>query len=162
MASVSNFLFQDQLHQFLGRRGHIFETLTEGNHGKAHALQVLNHLDGTPTVEGNLPNVELLAQVFNKLFDVTVVNDITLSGLKEALAFPGVVRYMIPADAKVKVVLWNPEIRQHRIFVVLVFRGKHQDKSGDIRGGGNAPDPRSFDEVRQTEDQRQEQHPERF
>lgn len=123
MASVSNFLFQNQLHQFLGRRGHIFETLTEGNHGETHALQVLNHLDGTPTVKCNFPDIELLAQAFNKLFDVTIMNDITLSGLKEALALPDVVRHMIPADAKVKVVLRNPEIRQHRIFVILVLRG---------------------------------------
>lgn len=99
-----------QLHQFLGRRGHILEALTEGNHGETHALQVLNHLDSPPTVKRDLTDIEAFAQAFNKLFYVTVVNDITLSGLKETLALPDVVRYMIPTDTKIKVILWNPEV----------------------------------------------------
>ena len=45
MSTVGDFLFQHQLHQLLGGRGHILEALSERNDREAHALKVLHHND---------------------------------------------------------------------------------------------------------------------
>ena len=57
MPAVRYFLFQCQLHQLLGRRTHILETLPEWNNGEAHPLEVLHHLHRAPSVESNLTDV---------------------------------------------------------------------------------------------------------
>lgn len=66
MPAVGNALFQHQLHQLLGGRGHILEALPERNDRKAHALKVLHHLHSAPAVEGDLPNIEPFAQAFDE------------------------------------------------------------------------------------------------
>src|SRR5699024_7065339 len=66
MATVGDALFQRQLHQLFGGRGHILKALTEGDYRKAHALQVLHHLHGSPTVKGDLPDIELLTESFDE------------------------------------------------------------------------------------------------
>ena len=81
MPTVGNALLQHQLHQLLGRRGHIFEALSKGNDRKTHALKVLYHLHSTPAVKSDLPDIETLTQAFDELFDVAVMNNITLGGL---------------------------------------------------------------------------------
>lgn len=91
MPTVGDFLLQHQLHQLLSRRGHILEALSERNDRKAHAFQVLDHLHSAPTVEGDLPNIETLTQAFDELFDVAVVDYITLGGLEVSLSFPHIV-----------------------------------------------------------------------
>ena len=95
MTAVGNALFQHQFHQFFGGRGHILEPLSERNDCEAHALKVLHHLHSTPTVKGDLPNIETLTQAFDELLNVAVVNDITLGGLQKALPLPHVVWHMV-------------------------------------------------------------------
>ena len=84
--------FHQQLIQFLGWRGHILKALTEGDDGKAHALQILYHLDSTPAVEGNLADVVALAKALDELLDEAVVDDVAVRGKKVALFLPDVVR----------------------------------------------------------------------
>lgn len=91
MPTVSNFLLQHQLHQFLGGWRHILEALSEGNHSEAHALQVLHHLHGTPSVKGDLTDVVPFSQLFNEVLNVAVVNHVALGGLEDALPFPDIV-----------------------------------------------------------------------
>ena len=43
---------------------------------------------------------------------------------------------MVTPNAKVKVIFRYPEVRQHHKFIVLIPRWEHQNKSGNIRGGG--------------------------
>ena len=129
-------LLQHQLHQLLGGRRHILKALSEGNHRKAHALQILHHLHGAPPVKGDLPDVEPLSQPLNELFDVAVVNHISLGGLEVALPLPDVIRHMVAADAQVDVVFRYPEVRQYGVFVLLIQRRKDQYKGGNIRGAG--------------------------
>ena len=57
----------------------------KGNHREAHALQILHHLHGSPAVEGDLPDVEPLTQPLDELFDVAVVDYISLRGLEVTL-----------------------------------------------------------------------------
>ena len=57
MPAVRYFLFQCQLHQFLRRRTHILEALTEGNNGESPSFEVLHHLHRAPSVESNLTDV---------------------------------------------------------------------------------------------------------
>ena len=76
MPAVGDPLFQYQLHELLRRRGHVLEALTEGHDGKAHALQILDHLDRAPAVEGDLPDVEFFAQTLDELFDIAVVGKV--------------------------------------------------------------------------------------
>ena len=100
---MSDFLLQHQLHQLLSGRGHILEPLSERNDCEAHALKVLHHLHSAPTVEGDLPNIETLTQAFDELFDVAVVDYITLGGLEVSLPLPYIVWYMVAPDSKVEV-----------------------------------------------------------
>ena len=60
MPAVAQLVLQNKAHQFLRRRRHILKALTEGNDCKAHAFQILNHLDSSPTVKGDFPDVEPL------------------------------------------------------------------------------------------------------
>ena len=136
MTAVGDLLLQHQLHQFLGGRGHILEALSEGDDREAHALKVLHHLHSAPAVESDLPDVELLAEPLDKLLDVAVVDDVALRGLEVPLPLPHIVRDVVTPDAEVEVVLWNPEVRQHRKLIVLVLRREHQHEGGDVRGGG--------------------------
>ncbi len=76
MPTMGDFLFQHQFHQFFCGRRHILEALSERNNCEAHAFQVLNHLHSTPTVKGDLPNIETITQALDELLDVAVVNDI--------------------------------------------------------------------------------------
>ena len=63
MPAVGNAPLQHQFHQLLGGRGHILEALSKGNDRKAHSLKVLNHLHSAPAVEGDLPNIEMVAVI---------------------------------------------------------------------------------------------------
>ena len=40
------------------------------------------------------------------------------------------------AGHAVRVVFWYPEVRQDNVFIILIFRWKHQNQCGDICGGG--------------------------
>ena len=136
MTAMGDTFLQHQFHQLLGGRRHILEALSEGNHREAHALQILHHLHSTPAVEGNLPDVEPLSQPLDELFDVAVVDYISLRGLEVPLPLPDIVRHMVAADAQVDIVLRYPEVRQHSVFILLVQRREDQHEGGDIRGAG--------------------------
>ena len=127
---------QHQLHQLFGGRRHILKALPKGDYRKAHALQVLHHLHSAPAVKGNLPDVEPFSQPLDELFDVAVVNHISLCGLEVTLPLPDVIRHMVAADAQVDVVLRYPEVRQYGVFVLFVQRREDQYKGGNIRGAG--------------------------
>ncbi len=92
--------FQYQPHQFLCRRAHITKPLSKGNHVESIVLQCLNHHSRIPAVVGNLPDVELLPQLQNKLLDESVMHDISFCRMDEALTLPFVIHHMIPADAQ--------------------------------------------------------------
>ena len=111
MSPMGNTLFQYQLHQFFGGRRHILEALSEGNYREPHALQILHHLHSAPAVKGDLPDVEPLSQPLDELFNVAVVDYISLRGLEVTLPLPDIVRHMVAADAQVDVVLRYPEVR---------------------------------------------------
>ena len=136
MTAVSDPLLQYQLHEFFGGWGHILEALSEGNNGEAHAFQVLNHLDSTPTVKGNLTDIEAFTQPFNEFLNVAIMEDITLGSLKESLPLPQIVWHMISADTQIQIVFRNPEVWQDHIFIIFVGGREHQYQSCDIRGGG--------------------------
>ena len=85
---MCNSLFQNKFHQFLCRRRHILIALPEGNHGKAQPFQILRHLHRAPAVEGDLADVVLCAQFFNKFLDIAVVDDVALRRVNEALPRP--------------------------------------------------------------------------
>ncbi len=110
--------------------------MSKGNHCETHALQVLHHLDGSPAIEGDLPDVEPFPQPFDELFDEAVVYHVSLCGLEETLLLPKVLGNMVAADAEIEVILWNPEVGQDREFIVLVQRREHQHESRDVGGGG--------------------------
>ena len=129
-------LLQHQLHQLLGGWRHILKALPEGNHRESHALQILHHLHSAPAVKSNLPNVEPFSQPLDELFNVAVVNHISLCSLEVALPLPYVIRHMVTADAQIDVVLRYPEVRQYGVFVLLVQRREDQYKGGNIRGAG--------------------------
>ena len=111
MSTVGDLFLKHQFHQFFGGRGHILEALSERNHREAHTLKVLHHLDSAPTVKGNLTDVVAFTQAFDEFFDVTIVNDIALGGLQEALPFPNIIRHMVAPDTQVEVIFGYPEIR---------------------------------------------------
>ena len=134
MSAVGDALFQDQLHQLFGRRAHILKALSEGDDREAHTLKVLDHLHGSPAVEGDLTDVEPFAKPFDELFDISIMDHVALGGLQETLSFPHIVRDVIPVDPLVNVFFWYPEIRQDHVLVVLVQRRKDQHESGNICG----------------------------
>ena len=93
---MSNALLQRELHKLLGGRAHVLESLSEGNHRKAHPLQVLDHLYGAPSVEGNFLDIEPFTQFLDELFNIPIVNDISFRCLDETLFGPDVVHHMVP------------------------------------------------------------------
>jgi hypothetical protein len=131
---VSKFFFQDQLHQLLGRRAHVLVALAEGNDGKAHIHKVLTHLHRTPAVKGDLFDVVLRTEVFNKLFDKAVMHDISFGREKKAFFFPDVIGHMVSADPKRDIFFRYPEKGKNEIGLVFRFRRKDQDKGRQVCG----------------------------
>ena len=131
---MGDFLFQYQLHQFLGRRRHILKALPEGNDCEAHALQILHHLHGSPAVKGDLPDIEPLAQLLDEFLNVAVMHYIALSSHQYTLSFPLVIGNMISAHTQVKGFFRYPEVGQNIIFILLIQRRKHQHEGRNIRG----------------------------
>ena len=43
---------------------------------------------------------------------------------------------MVAPDPEVEIVLWNPEVREDAVFIVLVQRREHQHEGRDVGGGG--------------------------
>ncbi len=127
---------QGQLHQLLGWRTHILETLSKGNYCKTHPLQVLYHLHSAPAVEGNLTDIVFLTQAFDELFNVAVMHYVPFRGLQISLPLPNVIRHMVTAHTQVKCIFWYPKIRQDTIFIILVLWGKDQNEGRHIRGRG--------------------------
>ena len=119
MPAVGDFLLQHKFHQLLGGWGHIFEALPEGNDRKTHTLKVLHHLNSTPTVKGDLPDIEAFPQAFDELLDIAVVNDIAFGGLEVSLPLPHIVWHMVTPDSEVKIVLRYPEVRQRNAYFSL-------------------------------------------
>ena len=111
MPTVGDLFLKHQFHQFFCGRGHILKALSERNYRETHTLKVLHHLHSAPTVEGDLTDVVAFTQALDEFFDVTIVNDISLGGLQEALPLPNIIRHMVAPDTEVQVILWNPEIR---------------------------------------------------
>ena len=136
MPAVRDALLKDELHELLGGRAHVLEALSERDDGEAHAFEVLHHLDGSPSVEGDLADVEPLAEAFNELLDIAVVDDVSLRCLEDALFLPEVVGDVVAADPEVERVLGHPEVREDRIPVVIVLRREHEDEGGDVGRAG--------------------------
>ena len=49
---------------------------------------------------------------------------------------PYIIGNMVAPYPEVEVVLWNPEVREDAVFIVLVYRREHQHESRDVGGGG--------------------------
>lgn len=43
---------------------------------------------------------------------------------------------MVAPDAEIEVVLWNPEVREDAVFIILVHGREHQHEGRDVGGGG--------------------------
>ena len=95
MPTMGELLLQRQLHQFLGRRRHILEALSEGNNGKSQPFKVLHHLHGAPAVKGDLADVEASAQFLDEFFDEAVMHDVSFRSQEETLLLPKIVLYMV-------------------------------------------------------------------
>ncbi len=66
MPTVSDSLFQGQLHKLLAGRRHILKALAERHYRETHALEILYHLHGIPAVKCNLTDIETLTELFDK------------------------------------------------------------------------------------------------
>ena len=99
MPSVGDPLFTNEVHEFLGRRGHLFKALPERDDGKAHALKILYHLDSSPSVESNLTDVEPVTEIFDELLNESVVNDVAFRGFEIPLFLPEIVGNVVTPDA---------------------------------------------------------------
>ena len=130
---MGNFLFQNKFHQFLGRRRHILEALSERHDREAHALKVLYHLYGSPAVKGDLSDVEPLSELLDELFNVSVVDDVALRGHKDAPPFPQIVRNMVAPHTKIKSFFRYPEVRKNTKPVLLILRREHENERRDVR-----------------------------
>ena len=128
--------FHQELVELLGRRAHIFESLTERNDCESHPLKVLGHLHGSPSVKGNLQNVIGLAQLLDNLFDKAVVDDISLGRHQVALLIPDIIRNGCPAHPLGDRVLRYPEKRKHDVLLLWNSGREHQHKSRDVSSAG--------------------------
>ena len=135
MPAVGDPLLKDQIHELLGRRRHIFKSLAERNNGKAHALEVLYHLDSSPAVKGDLTDIEPVPEILDELLDKSVMNDIAFGRFEIAFLLPEVVRNVITPHTKINVVLRNPEVGENHIFIRLIPWREDEDKGCDIRCG---------------------------
>ena len=128
-------LFKCQLHQFLCWGTHVLKPLSERHDCETHAFKVLHHLYSTPTVKGNLTDVETFTEPFDKSLNVSVMDNITLGSFQISLLLPKIIRHMIAPDSKFDVVLRYPEVRENDVLVILILRWEHQNKCRNIRGG---------------------------
>lgn len=119
IAAVDDVPFHKELVEFLRRWRHILVALAERHDGKAHVLQVLDHLCCVPSVEGNLADVVYFAQVLDELLDEAIVDDVPFRRLDVALSFPHIVKDVVPPAAEFQRILWQPEERQDDVFLVL-------------------------------------------
>ena len=136
MPAVVQLVLQHDPHQFLRGRGHITESLPERNHGKAVSFKVLHHLRGIPPIICDLADIVFLTQIADELFDISVVDDVSLRGLQVSLPFPDIVLDVVAPDAHRKRILRKPEIRQHDILLVLVPGREDHYKCSQIAGRG--------------------------
>lgn len=136
MSSVGDPLFKNEVHEFLGRRGHIFKALPERDDGKAHALEVLYHLDSSPAVKRDLPDIEALTEVFDELLDEAVVDDVAVRREEIALLLPQVIRDVVSPHTDIQRILRHPEVWEHGKLIVLVLRREDQHEGRDVRSGG--------------------------
>ena len=91
MPGVGDALLQNQLHELLGGRAHILESLPERNDSEAHTLKVLHHLHSTPTVERDLTDIEPFPETLDELLNVPVMDNVSFRGLQVSLACPHIV-----------------------------------------------------------------------
>ena len=131
---------EDEVHEFLRRGRHAGEALPKGHDREAHAVQVLRHLDRAPPVEGDLLDVELLAELADELLNEPVVDDVPLGGLQEPLLLPEVVWDVVLEDPLLHVLLGYPEIREHVVDPVGFGRREHEHEGGDV-GGAREVEP---------------------
>ena len=136
MSVVCKCLFQGQFHQFLGRRAHIFVTLTELNHCKSKPLQILRHLYRTPAVKCYLFDVKLLSQFIDEVFDKAIVNHIPLSCFQIALPFPYIIRNVVTPYSEGQRFFRQPEVRQNVVMLIVFSGWKDKHKSCNIRCAG--------------------------
>ena len=128
------FLFKHQFHQLLCRRGHIFKPLSERHYCEAHALEVLHHLNRTPTVKGYLTDIETFAEFLDEFFNKAVMHYITLGCLQITLSFPHIIRNMVTVNTQSQIILGNPEVRQNDVLILIVQRRKSKYERSNIRG----------------------------
>ncbi len=129
---MRNPLLKGQRHQFLCRRTHAYKPLSHRNHGKPIILKILRDLSGSPSVIGNLPDVEPISKRFNKLLDITVMNHVSFRQLDVSLFFPEIIRNVVPFYSEINRIFQNPEIWQDCIRAFGFHGRKHQTERGQI------------------------------
>ena len=135
LTAVRDPLLQRQLHKLLRRWRHVLESLAERNDRKPHTFEVLHHLYRAPAVKRDLADVIFQAELLDECFDEAVVYDVTFGCQQRTLLIPKVIIYMIATHTKVDILLWYPEERQDKVFVVFIQRREYEHKRCDIRAG---------------------------
>ena len=136
MPAVIQLPLQHDAHQFLGRRRHIPEALSEGHHIEAVILQGLHHHGGVPSVVGYFPDVEPFSQLGNELLDKAVMHHVALGRMDETPALPLVIHHMVAPDAQLHGFLREPEVRQHDVLFFVIPRREHQHHGRQVAGAG--------------------------
>ena len=121
-----------QLHQFFSWWTHACKSLSHWYNGKSHTLKILYHLNGSPSVESNLPNVIFLSQGFYEFFDKSIMHHVSFRSLNVSLPFPNIIGNMIPVYSKRQGFFRKPVIWQNIIWLAFIFRWKHQTKAGKV------------------------------
>src|SRR5262245_32315325 len=122
MSTMSQLVSDDQLLKFACRRRHRGEALSERNHLDPVRGELRAQLNGIPTVEGDLPDVELFRIRFNTFPNHVVIDHISGSCLNESLANPDIVRHTIFVDAAADVILGHPQPAENLPSFVFFFR----------------------------------------
>ena len=135
MPAVVQLPLQHDAHQFLGRRAHVTEALSERHHVETVVFQGLHHHGGVPSVIGDFPDVEPFAQLRDELLNEAIMHHVALGRMDKALALPFVVHHMIAPDAQLHGVLREPEVRQHNVLLFIIPRWENQHHGCQVGSG---------------------------
>ena len=80
--------------------------------------------------------MEFLPQFLDEIFDKTIVNHISLSGFQVTLPFPHIIWNMVTSYSEWQSFFREPEVRQNRIYLIILSRWKDKDKSRNICSTG--------------------------
>lgn len=115
-------LLQHELHQLFCRWTHILKTLTEWYDREPHSFQILHHLNRSPPVESNLFDMIFHAEIFDKVLNVSVVDDIAFRGDYLFTIEPSIVWNVVTSYSQIYRVFWYPKVQKNVVFIVIDCR----------------------------------------